>query len=184
MSLEPALIEHCSPTLASLKVGSLFSFFTPCLNQLCDQACALTQPLRQKGLSLRIIPAENGRALCYLYRGTHLERILCDPDIASFLKKQGYSCLEPQDALDTLCSRLSESDGFPHEVGLFLGYPLPDVIAFIENKGRNCLCCGHWKAYTDECGARKLFAKYNKCTEVYKRLYVAGRSLEQLTVKQ
>ncbi len=184
MSLEPALIEHCSPTLASLKVGSLFSFFTPCLNQLCDQACVLTRQLRQKGLSLRIIPAENGRALCYLYRGTHLERILCDPDIASFLKKQGYSCLEPQDALDTLCSRLSESDGFPHEVGLFLGYPLPDVIAFIENKGRNCLCCGHWKAYTDECGARKLFAKYNKCTEVYKRLYVAGRSLEQLTVKQ
>ena len=38
---------------------------------------------------------------------------------------------------------------FPHEIGIFLGYPLADVAGFIRNKGRNCKCIGTWKVYGD-----------------------------------
>lgn len=182
MSVEHSLIEHCAPTLASLKCGSLFSFVSPCWERLHAEADALNRQLAPKGLGLRVIRADERRALCYLYREAQLVHLLCQPETAAFLRAQGYHSLRVEDALDTLCARLAEGPSFPHEVGLFLGYPLADVIAFIENKGQNCLCCGCWKAYTNVCDAQRLFARFKKCTEVYRRLYQNGRTLYQLTV--
>lgn len=43
--------------------------------------------------------------------------------------------------------RINSSKTFPHEIGLFLGYPVEDVKGFIENKGENCVKCGAWKVY-------------------------------------
>ena len=182
MSIERSLIEHCSPTLASLKVGSLFSFLSPAGEDLQAQIDALNLLLREKGLNLRMVKSLGDRTLCYLYRHSHLNAVLSNPDHAAFLEKQGYESINTHCVLETLCQRLEANPDFPHEIGLFLGYPLGDVIGFIENKGKNCLCCGCWKAYTDACAAQRLFAKFGKCTEVYKRMYQSGRSLSQLTV--
>lgn len=182
MSLEPSLIEHCSPTLAKLKVGSLFSFPSPCWETLFSEASRLNALLKAKGLCLRVVRAGEKRALCYLYREGELAQALCDQDAAAFLKRCGYESLRPRDALDTLCCRLACSGNFPHEVGVFLGYPLSDVLAFIEHRGRDCVCCGCWKAYGDACAAKRLFDRYDKCTRVYRRLYRAGYTLSQLTV--
>ena len=71
---------------------------------------------------------------------------------------------------------------FPHEMGVFLGYPLGDVIGFIKNAGQNCKCVGCWKVYCNECEAIKAFARFKKCTSVYVRLWNQGRSVRQLTV--
>lgn len=182
MSLEPSLIEHCSPTLARLKVGSLFSFPSPCWETLFEEASRLNTLLNEKGLCLRIVRADEKRALCYLYRVDELANTLNRLDEAAFLKECGYESLCLCDALDTLCERMSCSGDFPHEVGVFLGYPLSDVLAFIEHKGQNCVCCGYWKAYGDAHKAKCLFERYAKCTRVYRRLYHAGRTLNQLTV--
>lgn len=65
--------------------------------------------------------------------------------------------------------RLGESDEFPHEIGLFLGYPVEDVKGFIENKASCAKCVGYWKVYGDEEKAQKLFNQYKKCTGVYKK---------------
>ena len=67
-------------------------------------------------------------------------------------------------------------------IGLFLGYPLGDVIGFIKNAGQNCKCVGCWKVYYNECEAIKAFARFKKCTNVYVRLWNQGRSVRQLTV--
>ena len=182
MSLEPSLIEHCAPTLASLKAGSLFSFISPCWKSFLAEADRLNDQLRAKGLSLRIIRADENRALCYLYREGKLAETLSQFGVAAFLRGIGYESLRLPDALDTLCSRMACADSFPHEVGVFLGYPLSDVLAFIEHKGRDCSCCGCWKAYGDACAARRLFLQYDKCTQIYRRLYRAGLTLSQLTV--
>ena len=85
--------------------------------------------------------------------------------------------------LERLRLRLAQSEEFPHEIGVFLGYPLPDVIAYIRNGGRNCLCCGCWKVYFDEHGARRTFARFRKCREVYARLFAQGCPLSRLTVR-
>lgn len=58
---------------------------------------------------------------------------------------------------DSFRSSFFEKDGFPHEVGLFLGYPLDDVTGFIEQKGKNYKCCGIWKVYGNEKQTQMLF---------------------------
>jgi len=88
-------------------------------------------------------------------------------------------------ALTTLRRRLAGAgDGdFPHEVGLFLGYPPEDVLGFIRQDGAHCVCSGIWKAYADPEGRRRLFARLRKCAEVYREVYRGGRrTLTQLTV--
>ena len=86
------------------------------------------------------------------------------------------------EAILRLQRRLSEKKTFPHEIGVFLGYPLGDVIGFIRNEGKNCKCADCWKVYGDECEAKKTFAKFKRCIEVYVRLWKEGRSIRQLTV--
>ena len=98
------------------------------------------------------------------------------------MKRYGYTSLEPEDALKLLQSKLQAQEEFPHEIGIFLGYPLGDVIGFIKNAGQNCKCVGCWKVYCNECEAIKAFARFKKCTSVYVRLWNQGRSVRQLTV--
>lgn len=51
---------------------------------------------------------------------------------------------------------------FPHEVGIFLGYPIWDVEEFIEHKGLDYKLCGYWKVYHDVEGAKEKFKEYDK----------------------
>lgn len=182
MSIERSLIEHCSPTLASLKVGSLFSFLAPANADLHEQVLHTNAMLESKGLTLLVMKSMGDRALCYLFRASQLRAVLANEDNAVFLRENGYEDLSVDGALDTLREHLEICPCFPHEIGLFLGYPLGDVIGFIRNKGKNCLLCGMWKAYTDKVEAQKLFDKFGKCTEVYRRMHALGRTLNQLTV--
>ncbi|SBW10788.1 conserved hypothetical protein [uncultured Eubacteriales bacterium] len=180
--LERHLIEHCSPTLASLKTASLFSI-----------ACADEEALRLgleewnaqfcgKGVELLALRRQEGKALVYVCRKSRLERDLGAPGVPAFLASYGYARTDAEYALGRLKARLAESSGFPHEIGLFLGYPLGDVIGFIENAGQNSKCCGCWKVYCNECEARRTFALFEKCRDVYLRLWSQGRSVMQLTV--
>ena len=68
------------------------------------------------------------------------------------------------------------------QAGVLAGYPVEDVLGFIENAGQNCKCCGCWKVYCNECEAVRTFARYKKCRDIYKRLWQEGRSVLQLTV--
>ena len=51
-------------------------------------------------------------------------------------KKYGYENTDEEEAIACLKARLNLEEKFPHEIGLFLGYPLGDVIGFIENAGK------------------------------------------------
>ncbi len=84
--------------------------------------------------------------------------------------------------LRQLRARLQRRNEFPHEIGVFLGYPLEDVQGFMENQGRNYTCCGCWKSYGDPAQARRCFSSYRACTAAYKRRYADGMGVEQLTV--
>ncbi len=179
---ERSLIEHCSPTLASIKTASLFTITYQTQSNLRSQLEQWNLRLGGKGVTLRIMRDNGATALIYVYREKQLSRDLRRPGVAAFLQKYGYSSLTPADAVARLETRLRAAAGFPHEIGLFLGYPLGDVIGFIENAGRNSKCCGCWKVYCNECEAMRQFARLRKCREIYARLWGAGKSVLQLTV--
>ena len=85
-------------------------------------------------------------------------------------------------ALAHLKERLAGQEGFPHEIGLFLSYPPEDVKGFIENKASNSKCVGTWKVYGNVDRAKALFAQFQRCTDIYCKLWQAGSSLEELAV--
>lgn len=182
MMLDRCMIRQCAPTLASIKTGSLFSCACPCTAALRREAEELNRQLEEKGVEIRFLRQGERSALVYVFRPKRLERDLSQPGAAELLRACGYGSAEPEAALARLRERLGEEGEFPHEIGLFLGYPLGDVLGFIRNRGRNCKCCGCWKVYGDEDSARRLFARYGHCRRAYERLWSQGRSLVQLTV--
>jgi len=179
---EELIIRHCSPTLAGLKTGSLFRCSFVSRKQLINDICKMNRRLMSKGV--RIIPlniSENS-ALIYVYRPSKLSQDFSSSDAAQILSELGYSCELPGRCIVHLADRLRESTDFPHEIGLFLGYPPEDVLGFIQNRAKHSKLSGYWKVYGDEEKARKLFSQYKKCTDAYIRQHSTGHSLENLTV--
>ena len=84
--------------------------------------------------------------------------------------------------IDALARRVHCGEEFPHEIGVFLDYPLEDVVGYIENRGDRALCAGCWKAYSNADEAQRRFALYRKCREVYLRCYRKGFGVARLTV--
>ena len=177
------LVEHCSAVLAGLKTANLFSYSLCPGDDLQNIVASWNLSLNTKGITLFILKETNQNALIYVCRTGRLESDLKRECVKSFLKNYGYEDFTALQAIHKLKSRLQESESFPHEIGLFLGYPFEDVKGFIENGGKNCKCCGYWKVYDNEKSKQKLFQKFNKCREVYTRLfYYQIRSIQQLTV--
>lgn len=180
--LEKCLVEQCAPTLASLKAGSLFSYTFSEAASFEAQVLFWRSALRSKGLELTVLKAEGGRALIYLYRVSALQQVLQKAETAAFLRACGYHDLLPDAAIGVLRSKLAKENGFPHEIGVFLGYPLEDVLGFIRHCGQNCKRTGCWKVYGNAEAAECQFRKFQKCTCVYKRLWASGRSVLRMTV--
>ena len=181
MSFEKALISQCAPTLASLKTGNLFSISCVSIDEIKSYISIWNNALKIKGVKLCLLKYENHNALIYVYRESALKRDLCEPDIYNYLAQYGYNLSNLSDTLKKLQIRLKNND-FPHEIGLFLSYPLEDVNGFVCNNGKNCTHCGYWKVYGDKNECIKKFMRYDKCRDIYFKLWSNGRSVLQLTV--
>ncbi|MGN0493264.1 MAG: DUF3793 family protein [Acutalibacteraceae bacterium] len=179
---EELLIRHCSPTLAGLKTGNMFTCSFENTESMKADVRKLNGLLVKKGLRVLPLRYRNNRALIYVYRPVKLSEDLKNDTACRLLEERGYQFNAPDRCIVRLIQRLSESEEFPHEIGLFLGYPPEDVCGFIENKADTCKCVGCWKVYGDEYAAKKLFAKYKKCTNIYCTMFAKGRSIERLTV--
>lgn len=180
---EELILRHCAPTLARLKTGNMFSCACSGKKELKAWLRKINKILVKKGLRVLPLRQSGGRALIYVYRPSHLSRDLENETARKILEERGYrGCSSAAMCVVHLIKRIEESEDFPHEVGLFLGYPLEDVCGFIENKACGCKCSGCWKVYGDEQKARELFAKYKKCTDIYCGHWANGGSFEKLAV--
>ena len=90
---------------------------------------------------------ENSRALIYVYRPSRLRGDLGHRAAAELLGRCGYAPGSPARCLCQLRCRMAQGEGFPHEVGLFLGYPPEDVRGFMECRAKGFRCVGCWKVY-------------------------------------
>ena len=103
--------------------------------------------------------------------------------IAALLQEAGYpENVSLEILLSQLERRFETGKDFPHEIGLFLGYPPSDVRGFIEKGARRAKLTGYWKVYSNVEEAKKTFARYRKCTDVYLRCHKSGKALEGLAV--
>jgi len=183
MSFEESLVQNASPTLASIKVANLYSYRFKSEEECNDNLNYFNSILNPKGIYIELVKKNADLYLIYVYRKSQLQLRLKDKQIGLFLEQYGYSeADEPQSYISALKKRLIDEKDFPHEIGVFLGYPLEDVKAFIATKGRGCVMCGEWKVYHNEQSARYTFCKYKHCKEVYVKIYGEGRKLSDMLV--
>lgn len=180
---EQSFIRNTAPTLAGLKTGSLFPFHYESRAQALRELRSFNRRLTPKGLRLVPLRMTERFAMLYLYRPTRLREDLREKETAGLLRQAGYESCDDVGCLCELCRRLKEQSDFPHEIGLFLGYPPEDVRGFMEHRDEGCKCVGCWKVYGDEQAAKRKFAQYESCTKSYLRQHARGQSLEKLTVK-
>ena len=143
-AVESQLALQCAPVLAGLKISNL-------LNIHKSKVCILKQLLKETNLSYYVLLENAKRVAILIYQRKALHQYLMLPEVSAFLKRVGYSENDLQKMFALLSLRYKQcmcrQGEFPHEMGLFLGYPLEDVQGFITNQGRNSLCSGYWKVY-------------------------------------
>lgn len=176
------LIRLCSPTLAGLKTGNLFTTECADRSKFNNEVREFNARLSKKGIRMIPVRFARGHALIYVYRPSYLKRDFANEEVCRILKEKGYSCGNADRCVAELARHLQKDSVFPHEIGLFLGYPVEDVLGFMKSPEKGVKYTGFWKVYGDKEAALKTFDKYRKCTEVYCRAHRNGSTLEQLTV--
>ena len=183
-TFEAVLVRQCAPTLAGMKPGSIFCFNHSPLEVSRQKVCQWNKQLEPFGLTVQILLERpgSGSVIVFVYRHVRLEQMLSDDAYQSFLAEAGYERTNLDGLLEQLSYRLWTQPEFPHEIGVFLGYPLRDVIGFIENHGRNFTCCGFWKSYGDPAEMQVCFACYRRCIQTYVAMFEQGIPIERLAV--
>ena len=176
------LISLCSPTLAGLKTGNLFTVECDDREEFNREVRGFNKRLAPKGIRMIPVRFSRGRMLVYLYRPAFLKRDFGNEEVCRILKDKGYTYTNADRCVAELTKHLCQDPKFPHEIGLFLGYPVTDVLGFMKSPEEGVKYTGFWKVYGDTASALKTFARYRKCTEIYNRAHKNGKSLEQLTV--
>ena len=200
--LERKIIKHCAPTLCGIKPGCLFLIPFECLGAAAGQADShganlglalqsCRKKLAAKGVRIVLLAKRSVGYVVYVYRPSQLRHSFSCPATATFLAQEGYDYADVESCVSRLRRRMKQASvaeicqrrcAFPHEIGIFLGYPLEDVVGFIENQGENYLFCGCWKVYSNERDARACFCRYKECTRLLRRRFDEGEDIERLTV--
>ncbi len=179
-SLEKTIAFHCAPALVGIKPANLISCDLKQHPKLVEEICALNRSLNVRGLYFRIVCRMEGRVLMLVYRVQVLRKHLEDAQVLAFLKKAGYAGGDMEAMILQLQKRLSASREFPHETGVFLGYPVEDVEGFLRDGGKHCRLSGYWKVYVNEDQTRDLFKKFTLCRKTLYLLVSNGVSIVQL----
>lgn len=103
--------------------------------------------------------------LLLVYDRRLLERTLFSEEALSILRPLGYDGKERSvvSFIERLKGRFDE--GFPHEIGLFLGYPPHDVRGFMEDGGRGAIASGYWKVYANVAEAMNTFGAFRRAEQ-------------------
>lgn len=162
-SFEQKLAYHSAPSLLGIKCANLISLGRHEYD-IEGYMQRFNSTVSVKGLRMRLMCECSERALLMVYNEKKLACRLSSPECREILRDCGYTDdMSSEQCLRRLGERMAQGDGFPHEIGLFLDYPVEDVVGFIENNGNNFKLCGYWKVYGDADKARRTFENYNKC---------------------
>jgi len=177
---ERQLALFCSPALAGIKPACLMA----CGHETPIALETYTRAFSPRGIRFQTVFTRDGRCLLMVYNVKLLKKRLSDPFVVSALCGFGYPAGEGcNERVKRLIARLEGRGSFPHEIGLFLGYPVEDVLGFVRNKGSGCKLCGFWKVYGDAEFARREFRRIaGVCRAVTKRVEHGESILEVFAV--
>ena len=180
-SFDLLLAEHSAPVLAGLKTANLISCRKEWYPNLPEMLTVYQKAFASRGVCFRILCSCDYRFLLLVYRPNRLLQDLGSPEARELLQRYEYPMYEGLDALlDHLSKRTLDQKSFPHEIGLFLGYPIEDVRGFIEQRGKECKLIGYWKVYGDVQAARRLFRRFDRCRDIARGYVERGMTILEL----
>ena len=128
---ESVIGYHCSPVLMGMKPANLVSFSKEKMPELPEIISDYKESLEREGICMEIICGCRKHYLLLVYRPDMLQEYLKQDEAKKLLLQDGYNI---DSSLDEMIARLKErffhKTEFPHEIGLFLGYPIEDVKGF------------------------------------------------------
>lgn len=183
-SIDKIIGYHCAPAIRGIKISNLVSIPGDMDAQLQIVLTKYNRDFNNKGLFFFELCSCKERKLLFVFRKKQLENYLRRPSHREFLHTYGY---DTTDTLEVLLAHLKErmeaSIEFPHEIGIFLGYPLDDVQSFISSQGRGYKICGEWKVYYHEESAKHSFFCFKTCREYCHKQLNRGKTFSSLVAQ-
>lgn len=157
-----ALIKSTvAPTYNDLKLGTMMNLRNakrPLKDYWMKNKFILRDAL---GLDFYELKKGEDFVLVYFFKNERLEKKLSQIKIKAFLNSYGYrSCVTAGDYLNLLSNRFRET--CPDEIGIFLGYPLKDVMDFKYRNKKVCKCTGYWKCFNNEKSSLEAFKRFDE----------------------
>lgn len=175
--LQFQIIYQCAPFLKGIKAACMISLTIASskeLNSIFDGT----------ELEYRVLAEQAERCLVLFYDENKLKEYLEKEEVRQFLVGFGYRLQNVEKVLSKLSERIRRYwDGsieFPHEIGVFLEYPIEDVMCFIQESGRNSLMNGYWKVYHNPGKAQMTFCVYDKARVNAVNEFLMGKSVRDI----
>lgn len=176
-NIETQLALQCAPLITGLKVSNLL--IIPKGNEE-----VVKRILNRTGISYYRLIQTRTKTTFLLFRRNELEEFLSDENVKNVFIRAGYKSLQIGKILRIFSLRyeayMQGDKSFPHEMGLLLGYPVEDVVGFVENNGKNFLYSGYWKVYENQKAKVKLFDKFKVAEETLIHLLSNGLSMSDI----
>ena len=153
------IIEHLGPTVLGIKPSELLN-----VSQYDQRTWEEFKALfsEQKQLGLREIREVNGRQQVIFYHRVTLDTILREKHNQEFLRTFNYPQTYSLDSyLNHVLGKI-RTKAFPHEIGIFLGYPLKDVLGFMKQIPLTYAGTNGWRIYGDRRVSDEIYEKYHQ----------------------
>ncbi|WP_019189711.1 DUF3793 family protein [Levyella massiliensis] len=197
---ERALVHHCAETLAGLKPASLLCLRSDALLQSQDAVDYGNAQFNRFGIRFFALGRCRKAERILIYREERLNAWLHKGDVRKALEVFGYDCSLPPatdivtagsvpqnhyplvgSLLQQLLCRMTQCPSISDEIGLFLGYPVEDVISYAKDRGRNAYAMrGYWRVYHNPSEARKTFEAFHACRQCWLAALQNGDDLFRL----
>ena len=177
---ELELAQFCAPALFGLKPANLVCFSKEQFPSLPSLLKGYQKTFLRFGIRLEVVCSCNFREMVLVYQPALLAQQLSRRCVEELLIRDGYPGGSMQSKLEYLKRRLAQNQDFPHEIGLFLGYPVSDVLAFQRTRGEGCKLCGYWKVYGNVEAAKRCFARFDACRAALIQALHDGKTLTQV----
>ncbi|WP_394918081.1 DUF3793 family protein [uncultured Robinsoniella sp.] len=171
------VVFQCAPVLKGVKASNLITLPK-------GMWLHLFNILKDTDISCKILYSGSKNEVIFLYREDRLNEILEDRKAWDFVQSCGYAEMGMSEILKRLRSRyelfMRKTGDFPHELGIFLQYPIEDVKAFIQNGGKNSLLSGYWKVYHNPMQAAQIFRTYDEVRDHAASEFMKHKSIRQV----
>lgn len=175
------VVLQCAPFLKGLKVSCVISV---------DAALygVLEELFKETEIAWYRLSESEGKCLVLFYRPAELEKYLNSSCVNALAGEYGYGGMPLYEMLRRLKNRVrtfaERGMGFPHEIGIFLGYPEEDIRGFIENRGQRYRMTGYWKVYGDTERAGMIFREYDRAKDCAVNEFLTGKSIREIAAGQ